>query len=306
MKSKVVATYLSLFFTTLSVALIVISYCQNYKLLENIGFSILGSALISLVISLSEYFAIKRETMEAAYLAASRFNTLISNIKYLHLGDKEKVLIKYISEKKQNEKWAPLGLPQSHESYDAIVAFYSLNGCSDTDILQFLQKEEESFKARIRDVAQSVSLAAECGSDDLSHSFGRVKYLCDCFKIKSHRKAQIFYDRVYKPLYDMDLFLHEINGAFQRYYEYKEDNIAMTIAPINKLNDRLFEVTENESLHEIRVCSSFYSEMRNRVEEFRCSIYRHEKFEPIPKQIVSCMINKPVRAPESEENNAKG
>ena len=74
MRAKVYATYFSLAFTIVSTVLIVISLIIHCLLLKDIAFSIIGSALVSLFISLTDYFAVKRETLEeiAKQLGVSR------------------------------------------------------------------------------------------------------------------------------------------------------------------------------------------------------------------------------------------
>ena len=288
MRAKVYATYFSLAFTIVSTVLIVISLIIHCLLLKDIAFSIIGSALVSLFISLTDYFAVKRETLEEAYLSALKFNDLIFDINYLYFKDEYTLLIKYNSEKRKNSHLKQFGQPVEDSEYTKIVAFYRIENLSESEKLLFLQQKENDFKNNINKIAISVRAAIEYGTDNLSHAYGKMYYLFDCCKAKQ----QSFYQKIYQPLFELDCFLNDINYSFDQYYKYKESNYPMATDAIKKLNDRLFEVSENKDIEpaNLLVYKKFYSEMRNKIERLRVSINNKEEFEPKPDQIDSFMI----------------
>lgn len=304
MKAKVAGTYISFVITLLAILFVIVSFCLKCELLKEIGFSVLGSALVSLIITFSEYFSAKKETLEALYYEAAKYNSLISRIQYYYISEEHNLFLQYLSEKRQNEHAKQFGFQIKKDALKRLVSFYGMDGSDEKVIKAFLLEKENKIKDSIADLSVQVKNAATHGLDALSYSYGKVSFLLDPFKCKAHKKRHLIYSNIYQPLFYIDCFLQGINGDFDRYNRYKQSIMAMAIDAVRKLNEKLFEVETNESLSELKVYSVFYSELDNEIEKLRCLIYRDEKFKPKPKDIVSYLIISSKKPDDEEESHA--
>lgn len=100
MKAKAISVYITIMASIISLVAIVVCYLSPdfgiKSMLLNIFYSLFGGAILSFALSISDYFIIKRETINDFYNEYFDFLKVIHNISFVDIGIKEELTAQFI------------------------------------------------------------------------------------------------------------------------------------------------------------------------------------------------------------------
>lgn len=257
---------------------VLLFYCiGNVTVGYDISLAIFGSSILGFIMSLIEYFAVKRKTMEIFYEKALVAISAIGKAKYFFTDEPVGLVVNCIAEEWSNKL---LGKAPIHASKDKLIEAYK--SCLDSILVNdpalnehcetwYINKMQEYYKELEKCFDSYIEIAnTEFGA--LDNAYGNLDF------IFGNKTLRLW---VYETLYES---VKEIRGsAIREAYHFKlykagEGNISACTAFLLKLNQEWFLVKEidNEDIHCVSVYRKHYDTLSDKVEEFRCKIYKQK------------------------------
>ena len=163
MKGKKYGIIVSVITMIISLVLILLfNWCdkEKYELLLNIIIGVLGSSVVTLIISISDYIVAKREALEEYFSQVYKIIIAFGKIKYVHITDRVLESAKY---KTECELKKCFGAKTS--TMDSIMEYYDENNYWDNYceklsseekeqiILEQIEKEDMTYLTSARSIA---------------------------------------------------------------------------------------------------------------------------------------------------------
>jgi len=284
MKIKVITTYITLLTTILVLVTIIVLYFNNFgvrDLLLNIAYGVFGSALVSFLICLFEYFSAKRQYLEDFYLASLKYLNAVKQIVFFDVDDDALFLTKYTLKIKRN-----LTKKEVMEFYDeAIQSGIHLKDNNPDSILTNLNIKQKEFIISLKTTIQSYITYIQFDINDLSRIISQIKFLLPFNKFNKH-----MYNSLYSPMIDT------LNVTNKKAFYFKDFMIGQPVDFMDIING-LIEINnlffKKEQKNELFLVWAFFEDaLYDSIEEYRCKIYRKKyikikhscKFHSIPDE----------------------
>lgn len=301
MKSKVIGVYVSLILMLIAGGLIIIftliATCVSNALL-NIGYGILGSSVVTLVITFSEYFIEKRKGLESYLIAIYECLSCISKIQYTKTVEE-----KYFIAKFDYKSWFnSFNDSLSEEQIQPYKEYFISNGkvnkdISDTEFLNFMQEKIKVQREKMKTVMQTYIDFAEFSMEKVNESYANIYFLN--FSINK-KKRQNLYDTFLKKLNETHRKVEIQSRHFNDYIKAENGNMPVMLGKIEELNKLFFR--EEFEANRLTVWTDYTDGMFEECEKFRCEIYGIE-YTPTKRHPKLLSIQNATLMPKEENNN---
>ena len=303
MKSKVIGTIVSSVTIVVSIILIIISEvlsaCYASKvssIILNIGIGVLGSGIVSLVITFSEYFVEKRRVQERYYNEAFKLIRNLNEITYTTITDEIKLLAAYDIER-QSDKWRPeFGMELKTDAFQALYDYY--NRC-DIDLGEPILNDEKTkaiIDVRLNIIKNNIekSMHSYINIDSISlegfeNAYGDFFFITDVLRKKNNKKRSKIYSSIHKTIRDMYRLINQENYHFKIYFDAENGNMPVMAEKIDYCNKQLFSIETMNDTHYI-VWAKWCDDQFDELEKFRCDMY-NDKFTKLKRVPIQASVN---------------
>ncbi|MBQ6197292.1 MAG: hypothetical protein IJK47_07710 [Lachnospiraceae bacterium] len=283
MRTKAFATWISLTIIVISILIFVLGIICSNSIVVNVAYGVLGSSIVSFVISITEYFTAKRESLTMIYQEAMRIVQRSRLCSYNYITEIDKKMAElhwkdYISHVLYSTKEV---VPECKELIDNIIELNHLPKPDSIDYQQLYKTFIDEFTRRNNELIRIMKRYISFSDTDLlplENAYGNISFICDI----KHRKEWL-YTYVYKPIKDLFRDLSRISGHLSNYVEQEENNDPVAYGYLWQAMQLLYKVEYHKN--QIIAYSHFYDTMSNQLEELRCSIYHEEYQESVVEPI---------------------
>ncbi|MBE6718897.1 MAG: hypothetical protein E7574_06550 [Ruminococcaceae bacterium] len=286
MKAKKWATYITFIFSISSIVCALIAYFTCFPIMYDISLAIFGSALLGFVMSLVEYFAERKNSMNNFLSAAFDCYIQFRKLKYINLNEPPELVLNCIFEEQRNndlistfkKKEAKAAvLAPSHKKRDAYIAwikenesiFFHESDNPDTKLIQIYNQRMEDYRKLFLSKMDMYIELSNIDLHDLSNAYSNLDFL---FGNNSIRK--LAYNSIYSLFRS---YRNKILCEVQDFNLLKEGNgnYAICVQKLLSLNDSFFKIEKkNGSNNE---CKIVYQEsldiISDRLAEFQAAMY---------------------------------
>ena len=273
------------------VCLFIIRYnnpCYN-PIWYDISLAVLGSALLGFIMSLIEYFAERRRSMEAFYVEALNVARVFGKIDYYLPDEPLNVIKDCIVEDNNNTLFTEMRKKVSGEELVDIMglnvedsakkAFLSLRFggipelAGELDSKQFDEwytDEIEKYRQEIFQCIDTYMMVRDSSLGTLENMIGNLDFI---FANKSIRNS--VYTDVYEKIRKMRYLILD-KARFFRMAKEDSKHLPICLTLIQELHGILFKVEEKVSPPSTIIYKQFYDDLCNDIERFRAKIYRQD------------------------------
>lgn len=265
------------------IGVLILHSIEYLSLAYDISLAILGSALLGFIMSLVEYFAVKRIAMETFYQEALKAVSALSKAKYFFTDEPTGLVVNCIAEEWSNKWSAPIGGPPQRESKDKLIENYRQGFPPEiANNLDFNEHNQtwyaEKMHAYYKELDECFDSYIEISAihlGELDNAYGNLDFI-----FANGTLRRMAYEQVYEPIKEQRKSALRQAYHFQLYKD-GEGNISACTAFILKLNEEWFLTKEvnNDDIHSIAVYRKCSDALLDATEEFRCKIYK-QKYEP--------------------------
>ena len=297
MKSKVIGTSVSFVVILISCIVVVFSAFVDgitASIMLNLGIGILGSGIVSFVMTFSEYFVEKRFAQENYYNASIKIVNELHSITYVSIGEESKLIAAYDRECQFNETFKMLRINSEAERYEQLCEFYKnntewLNGVSD-DLKKIIIKTRiEKIKKCVEEGMNSYLKVSSISLGELESAYGKLYFITDIFKIKHAKARSKIYLSIHKPIREICKIIKQENYHFNIYLSSQEKNMPIVVEKLDFCNKHLFLV-ERKNAKECVVWARWCDEQYEVLEKFRCDMNK-DKYAELERSPIQYSIN---------------
>ena len=262
-----------------SVAIIVFSSVCKYNVILNIGYGVLGSGIVSFVVTLAEYFTSKREALERYYLAGIAINNLFSKCQYENLTRLDFALAElkwnYNTHKIVSHATKDDFFTKNYDLIEEICHLLDIPSKelrNDNMITQFLEMFEKR-DLKLRQVMNQYVFICEYNKYEFENAFGNIYFILDLKK-----KQKEIYGNIHNPIQSKHNDLQKSCTHIKGYLSNEITNSPVIYCYLDEAIKSLYDVQKNEN--GIIVYPEFANKILNALEKLRCNIY-HEDYHKI-------------------------
>lgn len=293
MKASKWLTIITIVLTMISLLMTVLFYFHNIQLAYDIALAIFGGAILGAIMSLIEYYAAKRQSMEVFYLEALKAVADLNKAKYLFTDEPINLVVNCIAEEWSNKWSKSAGKPLKQESKIKLIEYYKQGIPVELiDSPEFIKCAENWYSSRmeayyneLEKCMDSYIQIANIQLGDLDNAYGSLDFI-----IANKTLRKMAYEQVYAPI--KELRKSALRQAYHfQLYKTGEGNISHCTAFLLKLNEEWFSKKEinNEDVHSITIYLKCSDILTDEIEKFRCKIYKQkyeaEEHHPIMSKI---------------------
>lgn len=307
MKSKKIGIILSAILLITGIGLIFFHLCEGKNtIISNIGIGVLGSGLVTFVISIGEYFVEKKATLEEYFSNALSVLNQLGKIKYHAVTDETRLLVRYVIEKDKTDEFTELMIHSKEKAYNNLYNYY-LSDEKYQDHINFKELEEKQLSQifdiwaekeieKIQEVKKSVLIISNIDFHILENTYGKLDFI---FGNKNRKINKNFitrkwiYNNIHEPLRELVNFFKS-----ESFYFCEENSNMMTldiiVDRISIINSKIFKKVVNNDVCiddyvAIKIIFPFFDDTLNKLEILRSKIYHTNPQEIKERIIVSRM-----------------
>lgn len=299
MKSKAIGTLVSTFIIIVSTFLII--FFNESPTAINIGIGVLGSGVVSFVMTFSEYFVEKRFVQERYCSAVYKILVRINKITYMPINEETRLIVEYNYERQSNKALSGLETIPHTTAFQKLCDYYNEEESIDWGV--FIPNDKRTqviidarlqvIKTNIENVMKSYISIESVSLEEMENAYGELFFISDLFKLKKYRKITEIYLAIHEKIREMYNSIILENYHFNLYFSAENGNLPIMVSKIEQCNNKLFWVEKlNDS--DSAVWAKWFNELFDTLEDFRCDIYgdKHKKrnHQPIVKYIKG-MVN---------------
>ena len=238
MRAKAIGTYISLVATILSIIIIIIanvfSICgmENNSIIDminDLSMGILSGAILSFVLTLSEYFDARKKTLENYASALSCLIVKYYQIIYVYIDDETKLFSKFDRERKNYELKKTLNVEHEDCSFKKYLEkckkiIFDSDDVDDSFVIEILENKYNDLDIKTKTALKSYVDLEEYSLCELSNEYGNIYFISDVFR-KNKIRTKLF-NKFNKPIIDMYYHI-QVSKRFGTgsdvYYGYVDD-----------------------------------------------------------------------------------
>lgn len=264
---------------------------ESNSIIYDVVMAIFGSALLGFIMSLIQYFAVRRESMEEFWTQAFKALNELRGVRPIAMDVPVELIAACVNEEKNNELNNRIQLQTSLERSDAMenlkrwisnnTSFPDVDGVSKEEMIsQECNRLLLSSKETIQSSIESYKTISKYDTGLLDNAYGKLDFLF----AKDLRK--LAYDEVYKPIKESFNRIKKEAYHFEL-LEKNEGNFAVCSLKASELCDYFYEIKEKneEDVFSKSYFQTKFDDITDALESFRCRIYRNanpEKAQRIP------------------------
>jgi len=279
LKAKKYGIIVSIILIAISLfASIGLEFAGNHQFLVNIFLGIFGSAFVTLVIYISEYFVEKRKALETFYECTLKLINVFSKIEYFDMKPPIRLIKDYLYEEFSNDIAESIGQGSSKEKWRALFNYYikeyTDNSWDKSNIENMardhLEREINLHKEKLEKVIDSYLFLRDYNFSSLDVAYGNLDFFVANKKLRNW-----IYTDIYKYVQEKRKFILERAYHFELYRKGDSSNKSAVIHFIEELQEVLFviETKENEKVYQRRVENDVVNILQDRAETLRAKIY---------------------------------
>lgn len=287
-------------------------YCSTFIFTLSSG--AFASAFVTLLLNISSYFVLKRQTLEKIYDIVCFFISNINNLRYLYSIFSEDGLVQYFNEK-ENNKWKERyneidpenkmvldkkGFNFLKQSYITLNTDFieklkeeglndnSIDDIISDEVLNKVDKFDEEFERCI----DSYILFSQMSLKDFMLILGDVEF------IFSKSKYNEIYEDFYSPMKNL---LNDIRYEVEHFNLYRNGNgrKSVVLEKIFSLQKKVFlkeDVCDGDK-EALFIWNKFSDDIELRLEKFRSYIYKiePEEIDRVPIFVISSLNSSKVK-----------
>lgn len=255
-------------------------------ILYDIALAIFGSALLGLIMSLTEYFVERRKAMEQFWNEARKVVQQFRNIRYINVDVPHELILACFREERGNSWSKALGSPESDAAKSKLISWLEENVVMSWTEEDYIASElERIFEDRMaffrREYQRAIDSYVAASAVDvgvLGNSYGNL----DFFWNKHIRNKS--YSEIYNKLRDF----HKVLLSEAYHFNLLTDgsgNFAVCADKAYHICQTVFsdEVKNSDGFTSKVVFQTLFDEIDDSLEWFRCEIYRSEKYKPVER-----------------------
>ena len=287
MRKSAIGTRISFIIMLLSILIlgctVFISCVEIAQVLQNIGYGILGSSVVSFIIMLAEYFTTKRKTLETYYFSAINTVEQFYKCKYVKITKADSLIAQFKWSYDTYKMLHPNELGGFFTEHEKLInaiceqAFGFIDMPRDdslvSQLLLIYEKRDDELKTAMKTYCDLIRYKR----DQFECDYGDIYYLC---AIKKKRKD--IFNTIHNPIQKKHNEIKEEGRYFGQYLNGEITNSAIIYDYLQRAICALYEINENEN--GMIVYSAFPESMMDALEKYRCNIYRKEKYNPRKKR----------------------
>lgn len=252
----------------------------KYATLLNVFIGVLGSSVVTLVISIADYIVAKRDALEDYFNQIYKIIVAFNKIKYIDIDERV-----YESAKYKNGVYMEKLFDAKRTDMDEILEYYTKQHYFDMhpqDLTIDEKKEIISVQvdkdiSKILKAMKSYLTFEDISYEDVENAYRRISFFTDAPKWsgKLNKYRVWLYETFHENLRNMIRIIRLENYHFKLYEEQEANNLLVITRKIDELNERFFVKKEEKGI--ITVFSAYFNDMMDNLEEFRSRIYKCEK-----------------------------
>lgn len=308
MTSKKRLTILTFLSTVLGFVGIFLFNCKNVKLGYDLALATFGSALLGLIMSLTEYFIEKRKAIDEFEKESKKVLRKLKKIKPVVITEpKDKLLACFAEEDKNKmakmygESTAnALGMRITHTARCALIEWIeeheqmSFTESDDKDAIlnEIYENKMVSRRAMFEEVFNTYMELSDISLSELDNAYSNIDFLFDYKTIRQEAKEKV-YDRIRS-------ICNSITSEAYHFKLHKEGKGSLVVCARKamELNEQLFKATErNVDGHQfICIYQKAFDEIDDTLEDIRCKAYVNAQKEekehyPVAGELISSEKN---------------
>ena len=321
LKMSIVISFITLITTFFSCYFYVNNPGYWSSLIFTLSSGTFASALVTLLLNISSYYVLKRQTLEKIYDIVFVFISKLNNLRYLHSEFSESDLVQYFNEvsgNKWKERYNELN-PEDKIAIDKtyfnllIKTYRTLNidfvenlkkeGFNDNSIDEIIKdqvlKQIDKFDDEFEKCVDSYILFSQTSLRDFMLILGDVEFILKKSKYKE------IYEEFYLPMKNL---LNDIRYEVEHFNLYRsgEGNKSIVLEKIFLLQKQVFlkEYVSVDSKDSLFIWNKFSDDIEVKLEKFRSYIYKikPEKIDKIPIFVISNLKRPRMKKTQSTKN----
>lgn len=286
MRSKAIGTLVSIGTIIVSILLLCASLLFQGNIAStilNIGIGVLGSGVVSFVMTFSEYFVEKRNAQENYYNASFKILKSLYKIVYAPINDEVKLVAAYNHER-QGDKWrTEFGVELENTCFQKLCDYYNKYPFYDFGELVIGEEKTQAIvdarlahiKNNIEEAMKSYITIDSVSLEEMENAYGNLFFISDLMRRSTNKKRNELYNSIHCEIRDMCRTLAQENYHFNIYFSAQNGNMPVMVEKIERCNNKLFGVEvidDNQCVVWAKWCDSIFEIL----EKFRCDIYGHK------------------------------
>lgn len=250
--------------------------CLTSEFFRNFAFAILGSALLGMIMSLTEYLVVRKEALISYYSIACGIIRKLATAHYVFMREPLTMLQDYFSEETDNLYREAT----EHKAKNALLAHMNETWKQTKDIPEpeYTKWSNNEFNARITRYKKDIEKAmqsyieiAEVDLEPLESAYGELDFFFANWKLRKW-----IYNSIHCPIRDYRNNAARKAYHFRMYLSGESDNLSDLVNMIDELQNLYFSVEKKSDGYYsvVTVMRKSVDALEDLVEELRCRIYR--------------------------------
>lgn len=249
------------------------------EFLKNFFFAIMGSALLGVIMSLTEYYVARKQALEKYYLTAYDILKEIKKVEYFFADEPMNLIESYFLEEQNSRHMRVIGKEPETTAKSNLLNYMIAKWKKTDDIPEdiFQEYAEQKFASQVADYQRSVlavidSYIAVSKIDfrPLENAYGDLDFF-----IANRTLRKNIYEGIHQALRN---YIHEAAQKayhFNLYLSKNSNNFAVLIEMVDELQKMYFSVDDqlNGNYSIITIRRKFADSIDDKIEELRCKIY---------------------------------
>lgn len=252
------------------------------EFLKNFFFAIMGSALLGVIMSLTEYYVARKQALENYYLTAYDILKEIMKVEYFFADEPMDLIESYFHEEQDNRHMRVIG-KESEDTAKSNLLNCMLAKWKKTDDIPediFLEYAEQKFATQVTDYQRNMITAMESYVEvsqvdirPLENAYGELDFF---FANRTLRKD--IYEGIHTALRNYKHETAQKAYHFNLHLSKKSDNFAVLIGMVDELQKMYFSVDDQSdgNYSVITIRRSFADSIDDKIEKLRCKIYKQK------------------------------
>lgn len=284
MRKSAIGTRISFLIVVISIAIIVLNTIFfQCSIIENIGYGILGSGFVSLVLTFSEYSTSKRETLENYYLSAIEITNMFRHCNFEDVTDKDFELASFKSYYEDRKAMTPeiydKFVSDGKERINKLCALFEIpdDVPKDEELLDYFLQKFENRDIELKEKMNTYIALGDYKKTDFENAFGKIYYLF------CQTKRTNIYNRIHKPIQDKKHEIIDICYYLKMYVKGESNNSCMAYDFLRQAIKSIYSIKEDDL--GMIVYPDFADRLGEECERMRCDIYGEQYVEPQKRPI---------------------
>lgn len=256
MESKKFSVYISIIIIIIASIIFKIDYFEikidntifllikDTATINNLCIGVIGSALVTLIIYITEYWVERKKALENYYLEAIKILKDFEKIEYVEISSKSRQLTNYlIGDKKEELENCDIETLIQNYDKNNLFSGYPVELTKEQK-LNLIRKDIIDFKNEIIQVMESYMEFSKVSFHYIEIAYGSLSFFFERIRMKIFKKFLKIkiYNNIHIQLKNIIEEIYSQNNYFESYKQGKIKNFNMIVNKIAQLNKQIFEM----------------------------------------------------------------